>query len=262
MNSVLATIHFLVFLLIAGSASGVERIAHRGLASEHPENTLGAIRSAWGVDVDMVEVDVHLLKDGELVLFHDSKVGGAELSGLTYASLQSLVSGYHVPTLSEALREVPHEKAILLDLKSTSNESLDALIELLDTGTWMFPIRIQSSSFEVLSYLSSHLRTDVSFHLVTKLKKAGWFGGPPSADVLAKKLAAAKIDGVTAKGRDFVDKAFVEAFRAQGIQYYVWTINDPQRMIHYAKLGVDGIITDNPVGLAGVEIQEAGRGRN
>ncbi|MGB6220272.1 glycerophosphodiester phosphodiesterase [Haloferula sp.] len=240
---------------MAGSAFGVECIAHRGLASEHPENTLGAIRSAWKVDVDMVEVDVHFLKDGELVLYHDSKIGGVDLSGLTYAGLQSLVSGFHVPTLAEALREVPREKAILLDLKSTSNDSLKALIKLLDTGSWMFPIRVQSSSFEALSYLSSHLQTDVSFHLVTKLKRAGWFGGPPSADALAKKLVAARIDGVTAKGRGFVDKAFVEAFRAQGIQYYVWTINDPQRMAHYAKLGVDGIITDNPVGLAEVEIQ-------
>ena len=51
-------------------------IAHRGFTSSSKENTLEAIREAWLFEADIVEVDVHVLKDGKLILFHDDKVGG------------------------------------------------------------------------------------------------------------------------------------------------------------------------------------------
>jgi len=49
-------------------------IGHRGCAGLAPENTLAAFAGAFSLDVDAVEMDVHLTADGEVVVYHDSKL--------------------------------------------------------------------------------------------------------------------------------------------------------------------------------------------
>ena len=46
-------------------------IAHRGDSRNYPENTLPAFLSAVGMGIDVIETDVHLSKDGTLVIWHD-----------------------------------------------------------------------------------------------------------------------------------------------------------------------------------------------
>ena len=45
-------------------------IGHRGASAVHPENTLKAVRGALAVDAGF-EVDLQLLKDGEVIVLHD-----------------------------------------------------------------------------------------------------------------------------------------------------------------------------------------------
>ena len=45
--------------------------AHRGVSASYPENTMEAFRAAIAMGVDQIETDVHVTKDGELVLVHD-----------------------------------------------------------------------------------------------------------------------------------------------------------------------------------------------
>ena len=47
-------------------------IAHRGYKSAFPENTMAAFRGAVGVGADGIETDLHLSKDGVVVLLHVS----------------------------------------------------------------------------------------------------------------------------------------------------------------------------------------------
>jgi len=54
-----------------------EIIAHRGASRERPENTLAAFNRAAELGADAVELDVHLTKDGRLVVHHDPTVPGA-----------------------------------------------------------------------------------------------------------------------------------------------------------------------------------------
>jgi glycerophosphoryl diester phosphodiesterase len=49
-------------------------IGHRGCAGLAPENTLAAFAGAFSLGVDAVEMDVHLTADGEVVIYHDSKL--------------------------------------------------------------------------------------------------------------------------------------------------------------------------------------------
>ncbi len=52
----------------------MEKILHRGLSSRFPENTMLAFKKAYEFGADMIEFDVHLSKDGELVVIHDDEI--------------------------------------------------------------------------------------------------------------------------------------------------------------------------------------------
>ncbi|MES1168290.1 MAG: glycerophosphodiester phosphodiesterase family protein, partial [Oleiharenicola lentus] len=49
-------------------------IAHRGASAEKPENTIAAFRRALALEVDGIELDVHVTKDGVPVVFHDAQL--------------------------------------------------------------------------------------------------------------------------------------------------------------------------------------------
>lgn len=49
--------------------------AHRGYSAVYPENTMLAFREALKLDIDMIETDVHMTRDGVLVLMHDQPHG-------------------------------------------------------------------------------------------------------------------------------------------------------------------------------------------
>lgn len=224
---------------------GADCIAHRGFADRFPENTLGAIADSWNYGADAVEVDVHVLADSELVLFHDREVRGRQLKALTYSELQGLVSGYHVPTLDEAFLAVPADKSIVLDIKSDADDILHPLVTLLQARFPSCGVVMQSSDLLLLIELKAQLSGDVSYQYLTKLNYRGAFLEPPTSAELIDQLKAAGISGISVKGRRFIDAEFVKAFEREGIRFYVWTINDPKRIRHYAALGVDGVITDN-----------------
>lgn len=54
--------------------SRVLNIAHRGARAFAPENTLAAFNKAKRFNCPMIEVDVHLSKDGELIVHHDDQL--------------------------------------------------------------------------------------------------------------------------------------------------------------------------------------------
>jgi glycerophosphoryl diester phosphodiesterase len=102
-------------------------IAHRGGAGLRPENTLAAFANALDLGVDGFELDVHVAKDGTVVVFHDDAlkpeiVRGADgqwieapgplIKDLTFAELQSYDIGRLKPGTKYAARhpgQTPHD---------------------------------------------------------------------------------------------------------------------------------------------------------
>jgi glycerophosphoryl diester phosphodiesterase len=107
--------HKLIWLLFAAvlqaqPPNGVYVVAHRGFKAVAPENTIAAFDAAAAVGADYMELDVHVTKDGALILMHDAKVdrttnGTGAVRDLTLADVQKLDAGrgQQVPTLREAL---------------------------------------------------------------------------------------------------------------------------------------------------------------
>lgn len=98
-------------------------IAHRGDRGVALENSLASIQAGLALDIDAVELDVHLTSDGELVVMHDATTArvattDVRIADITLAELQKLQlkNGQQISTLQEVLT-IAAGKAIYIDIK-------------------------------------------------------------------------------------------------------------------------------------------------
>ncbi len=111
-------------------------IAHRGASAYEPENTLRAFRRAIELGADMSELDLHLSRDGQLVVMHNYTVeqttnGHGALKDLTLAEIKQLDAGKgeRVPTLQEVIDLVRGRNGLYIELKAegTPRATVDLL---------------------------------------------------------------------------------------------------------------------------------------
>ena len=74
-------------------------VAHRGDSANYPENTLPAFLSGVRMGIDVIETDVHITRDGEIVIWHDPTLerntdGEGALEIHTLKELKKLDAGY------------------------------------------------------------------------------------------------------------------------------------------------------------------------
>jgi len=99
-------------------------IAHRGASAYRPENTFPAYELALEQAADMIEIDLHLSRDGTVVVTHDELLAGlggrGEIADATLAELKTLDAGRgeRIPTLDEVLDRFGSRIPFNLDRKS------------------------------------------------------------------------------------------------------------------------------------------------
>lgn len=132
-------------------------IAHRGLYNEkYPENSIGAFKRAIRKNY-IVELDVHLLKDGTVVVFHDDNLyrmcgKRKEIKDYTYTELRKLKllkSNYTIPTLKSVLELIGGRVPVIIELKYDLKTGLleNEVSKLLDDYKGKFCVK----SFSPLS---------------------------------------------------------------------------------------------------------------
>ena len=88
--------------------------AHRGVMARHPENTMSSFQAALEAKADAIEADVHMTKDGNLVLIHDETInrttdGLGRVADMTLAEIRGYNAGVtfavqeKIPSLSELI---------------------------------------------------------------------------------------------------------------------------------------------------------------
>jgi glycerophosphoryl diester phosphodiesterase len=212
----------------------IDRIAHRGFADDYPENTPLAFESA-AKRADAVEMDVQRCGSGELVVFHDAKLGRVtDRFGLVQDTpwsvlreLEILDSDQTVPSLETALGSVPAGTAINLELKHVgmADEVLDAVGDVAN--------EILLSSFDSNVLRDLHERDDgVRLAYINQR-------GPNCIDT------AADLGCVSVHPRaDLCDATFVERAHEEGLTVNSWTVDDEEGARALADVGVDGIVSD------------------
>ena len=108
-------------------------IAHRGDSSHRPENTLASFAAALEVGAAIVECDVHMTRDGEVVVIHDATVdrttdGHGAVKQMSLPELRRLSAGFpsrfgsayagqRVPTLAEVLGLLRERAQAMIEIK-------------------------------------------------------------------------------------------------------------------------------------------------
>ena len=236
------------YLLMRGGLSErpITIFAHRGAAAEAPENTLAASRRAGAMRTDFVELDVQETGDGVVVVVHDSdlmKVGGSPLKIWegTAEQLRAVDIGSvfdprfkdeRVPTLAEALAACKGVSRVDIELKDYGHDGhLEESVVALVTAAGMEADIVKMSLSRDMVAKMKRLRPGWTSGLLTA-KALGDLSGVP-ADFLAVEKAMAT-------------RRFIRAAHRAGKPVYVWTVDDPARMIRMIGLGVDGLITNRP----------------
>ncbi len=251
-------------------------MAHRGGAGLAPENTVLAFHRAiewWQADI--LELDIHPTRDGEVVVIHDATVdrttdGTGRVAGLSLEELRALDAGYRftsdggrtfpfrgqgiqIPTLREVLEAFP---------------GMRVNVEIKDG-------RVQRRLWEIIYELDATSRVLVASARLANRSFFAHYDGPLSAsrEELYSFLVHHRLQ-VTALyrtwvhafqlpervlGRQILSPLFVREAQEKNLPVHVWTVNEEADMRRLLEWGVDGIITDYPDVLARVLHVEFGR---
>ncbi len=213
-------------------------IAHRGGGELFAENTLTAFIQSEALGVDLVECDVHLSRDGQLMVIHDETLErtGArpvQVAQLTAKELRQIDvgDGLGVPTLP-ALLEAIHIP-VVVELKTP--KVVAALLTLLQDNPPLIE-RIAPISFfhDAIKTLSDHFpRLQTGILLV---------GVPVDLPHMAKSAHTQML----ALHHQLINRTLVDEIHRQNLLVTVWTPNSEADIQQCVDIGVDGISSDRP----------------
>lgn len=212
-------------------------IAHRGASALHPPgNTIAAFAAAVDLGADWVELDVHALADGSLVVHHDPVLpDGRALHDLVAAELPEWV-----PLLDASL-DACGPLGVNVEIKGDGPMALrDALVA--DTVALLVD-RGDTDRFLITSFERSII--DAARALAPQIPT----GFLTTEDPLDGDLLDRVADGGHGAINPWdlrVTADLVDAAHRRGLTVNVWTVDRPDRIGELAAMGVDAIITNLP----------------
>ncbi|MEV7499231.1 glycerophosphodiester phosphodiesterase family protein [Streptomyces sp. NPDC093018] len=219
-------------------------IGHRGVMGVEPENTLRSFVAAQRAGLDLIELDLHLSKDGALVVMHDAEVdrttdGSGPIAEKTLSELRALDAGRgeRVPVFEEVLEAVGTPLQAEIKDVAAARELARVMLER------DLVARVEVSSFhdEAVAEIA-RLVPGVRTALI-----AGRYG----PEVVERAVAV----GAPTLCLDIrrITLETVEHARAAGLRIIGWTVNTQEQLRLVRALELDGATTDFP------EIKRTGR---
>lgn len=226
--------------------------AHRGASGYAPENTLEAFELAIEQKADGIELDVHLTKDGEVVVIHDETIDRtgngtgrvqdftlSELKTLNFNKLHPEYASAKIPTLREVYELVrPSGITVNVEMKTGIYFYPGLCEKVLQLAEEMgMKERIWYSSFNhatltELKRLDPTVKTGI-------LYSDGWLDVPEYAE----KISA---EALHPAAYNLQYPFFLEKAKQKNLKLHVWTVNDADLIETMGKIGVDAVITNYP----------------
>ena len=250
---------------VVGSAAAAQGMiaplfaAHRGGALLWPENSLLAFRNALALGADFLELDVHMARDGEVVVIHDATLDRtttgtgpvraralAELGALRLKDRGGAVLEERIPTLDQVVAlAAAGKRQILLEIKTDERRQRYPGIEekvfaVLDRHR--FTPATVVMAFEGATWRRvRQIRPDAR---VAALYSARALPAP----AVTPELAALREAGVAFVGLDqaLVTGEVAKQARLAGLILGVWTVNEREAIARFIDQGVGVVITDRP----------------
>ena len=225
-------------------------IAHRGASAVAPENTMAAFRRAVEMGAECIETDLHLSRDGRLVILHDATLkrttnGDGLVKNFTFSELRRLdagswfspdFAGERIPTVDELLDLAGQtDLSLYLEIKGGAGYGVERAVISALRG------RKESKAAVVLCFDASVLDR---MHQLDRLLMTGLLFESGGEDMVreAVRVGARQI----APRGDCVTPELMEDAHRRGLKVVAWTIDDPVQMRALAAAGVDGIMTNHP----------------
>lgn len=252
---------FVVYLLLlmgvaipsAAKNRALQVIAHRGYWNTEgsAQNSISALQNTYKIGVYGSEFDVHITRDGEVVVFHDDEilvphgnvVDSILIENVNYADIKDieLKNGEKIPTLQQYLAAAKALKGMKLILevkehtqKSDEDRCIDAILKLVNEAGLADRTEYISFSKHACDYLVSHApNAKVSYlngDLAPRQAKDAGYAGIDYEDVVLKD-----------------NPSWIKEARKLGLITNVWTVDDTANIKYFFKQGVDFVTTNEPV---------------
>jgi glycerophosphoryl diester phosphodiesterase len=247
---------------------------HRGASGEAPENTRVAFERALAQGAAILETDVHVTRDGEVVIAHDPDVarnteGSGRIAELRLAELQRLDAGYRfsadggrthpwrgrgvrIPSLREVFEALPGVR-LNIEVKANDPRLVAGVVRLVAEHGRAERTLLAAAEDETLAAVRAELarqgvRTALGASVgdVLGYVRAALGQGEPPREPMALQIPP------SFSGEPLVTARLVEYAHAHDVQVHVWTINDEPEMERLLDLGVDGVMSDFPARLRAV----------
>ncbi len=226
----------------------IKMIAHRGLSGLERENTCPAFVAAGVKSYYGIETDVHVTKDGKIIVYHDDNLSrligiDRKLEDCTFDELRAFRlkdtdgvtsrADLFMPTLEEYIGICKkYDKVAVLELKNPMEvEYIYAIAETIKAMDWFEKTIFISFAGENLVALKKAYPTATAQFLTETTSDADF------NFMLENDLDADLFEGT-------VNKEFVDRLHAVGKKVNVWTVDTIERAEFVKECGVD-FITSN-----------------
>ncbi|MFF1422564.1 glycerophosphodiester phosphodiesterase [Streptomyces sp. NPDC058280] len=221
-----------------------QTIGHRGVMGVEPENTLRSFLRAEQAGMDAIELDLHLSKDGALVVMHDTAVdrttdGTGPIAEQTLAELRELDAGdgERVPVFEEVLDAV--RSPVQAEIKDVA--AARALAEVMHRRGLVGRVEVSSFHDEAVAEIAALVPG-----VRTVLIASRW-----GADVVDRAMAVGA--GSLALNIRRLTLEVVERAHAEGLGIIGWVVNTQDQLRLARAFQLDAVTTDFP------EIRRTGR---
>jgi len=275
----LAIVLFMVMAIDLSFAKNIDVQGHRGARAVLPENSIPAFEYALDIGVDTLEFDMGVTRDGVVVVIHDQQINpvicqrkdGSEVApGLLVHQLtlkeikefdcgarlnprfknQRLIPGTEIPTLADVFdlvrdSDLAAAKTVLFNIETksdprkpeaqpTPSEFVEAVVKVV--REYGFEKRTTLQSFD-------HRTLRAAKEIAPELRLAALFKEKPENWVAAADAAEADIVSPHFK---LINAKQVKEMQDAGLAVIPWTANSKRQWEQLVKMGVDGIISDDP----------------
>jgi glycerophosphoryl diester phosphodiesterase len=226
---------------------------HRGASRAAPANTLAAFARAADLGADGVELDVHLSRDGHLVVIHDFSLDGttdghglvrdrtlAELKQLDAGSwFDPCFAGERIPTLQEVVDAVGRRLLLNIELKSRGGEETDlvaAVLDLIERNHLLGRVVISSFNRRAVQQVRE---------VDPRIPVGLLFDIDPFATLRPWPRGLARPEALHPYHR-MLSRAYVRWAKGRRYRIHTWTVDEPARMRQLVDWGVEIVITNRP----------------
>ncbi|CAJ2502713.1 Uu.00g101070.m01.CDS01 [Anthostomella pinea] len=255
-----------------------QTIAHRGFKSAAPENTMLAFRAAVEAGAHAIETDLHLSKDGVVVLCHDETLARcygdeAKVCERDWDYLKTLRTlrrpEQPLPRFSDLLEYLAKPGLegvwVMLDVKM-HDDAEEIMRRTAETIASVPSKRPWSERLTACCWNATYIKLSQKHLPGYPITHVGWSAAYARQLVHVPNISFSMLRHTLASP---CSRHFLRDMKRQGVSVHVWTVNEEDWMEWSVRRGLSGVITDEPklfrevcerMGRKGEEVDSEGGG--